>query len=498
MKSRRVMLVTAITLFTALAIPAELAGQDDTAQANKPKHHHYKLVDIGLGGPQSAVFEFAHTLTNRGAVVGIAETSTPDPNYPNFTPFVGFGNPDPFIQHAFLWHNGVLTDLGALIHSSQASAVNARGVVVGVSENGLIDPLNGFLAAHAVIWNDGQIIDLGTLEGGYESLANDINKRGQVVGNSQNAIPDPFGYAGVQTRAFLWQNGAMKDLGELGTGNDAVASLVSDRGQVAGWSFTNSTANPVTEIPTQDPYFWENGTMLDLGTLGGTSGVPSALNNRGQVVGVSNASGDIFGHPFLWTKPGPMQDLGTFGGNFGSAFWINDAGDIVGVASFPGDQIFHAFLWKDGVKTDLGTLDGDSTSDAIGVNSKDQVVGSSVSGNGFVRGFLWENGSMFDLNTLISPSSKLNLYFPSIINDRGEIAGQAQLPNGDIHAFLLIPCDESHSDVEGCDYSPVEANTAVPQTKPGVRNTSSRTLPQSFMRWMNRYHFPDVAIGPIN
>jgi hypothetical protein len=68
MKSRRVMLVTVITLFASLAIPAGLAGQDDTAQSNKPKHYHYKLVDIGLGGPQSAVFEFAHTLTNRGAV----------------------------------------------------------------------------------------------------------------------------------------------------------------------------------------------------------------------------------------------------------------------------------------------------------------------------------------------------------------------------------------------------------------------------------------------
>ena len=239
--------------------------------------------------------------------------------------------------------------------------------------------------------------------------------------------------------------------------------------------------------------------MLDLGTLGGTFGLPNALNNRGQVVGVSNVAGDVSGHPFLWTKPGPMQDLGTFGGTFGSAFWINDVGgDVVGFASFPGDQIVHAFLWKDGVKTDLGTLDGDSTSDAIGVNSKDQVVGSSVSGNGFVRGFLWENGSMFDLNTLISPSSKLNSYFPSIINDRGEIPGQAQLSNGDVHALLLIPCDESHSDLEGCDYSPVEANTAVPQTKPGVHNTSSRTLPQSFLRWMNRYHFPDGAIGPRN
>ena len=440
-----------IALLAALAIPAGLAAQDDTAPANKPKHHRYKLVDIGLGGPQSAVFEFAHTLTNRGAVVGMAETATPDPNYPNFSPFVGFGNPDSFIQHGFLWQDGVLTDLGALTNSSQVSAINARRVAVGVSENGLIDPLNGLLAVHAVVWNDGQIIDLGTLEGGYESLASDINGRGQVVGASQNAIPDSFGYGGVQTRAVLWQDGAIQDLGTLGTGNDAIARFVNARGEVAGWSFTNATANTATGIPTQDPYLWHHGKMLDLGTLGGTFGAPNALNNRGQVAGISNAAGDRSGHPFLWTKPGPMQDLGTFGGTFGEATWINDAGDVIGFASLPGDQVLHAFLWKDGVKTDLGTLDGDSSSVAHGLSSKRQVVGSSVNGNGATRGFLWENGKMLDLNTLVVPGSELNLYFPTIINDRGEIAGQGQLPNGDIHAFVLIPCEGDLSDKESCE-----------------------------------------------
>src|SRR5215467_5011899 len=180
MKPKALAISLTVTLLAVLAIPVRPVAQSSEEHRGHPR---YKLVDIGLGGPQSAVFEFLHTLTNREALVGMAETSAADPNYPNFSPFVGFGNPDRFIQHGFRWQDGVLTDLGALINSSQSVAVNGKGVTAGFSENGLIDPLNGLLAIHAVVWQDGQIIDLGTLEGGYESLATDINNRGQVVGN---------------------------------------------------------------------------------------------------------------------------------------------------------------------------------------------------------------------------------------------------------------------------------------------------------------------------
>jgi hypothetical protein len=112
-----------VTFTILLAVPDQLTAQSSEEHRG---HHRYKLIDIGLGGPQSAVFEFAHTLSNRGAVVGMAETPAADPNYPNFSPFVGFGNPDRFVQHGFLWQDGVLTDMGALALTAVKSLRSTR------------------------------------------------------------------------------------------------------------------------------------------------------------------------------------------------------------------------------------------------------------------------------------------------------------------------------------------------------------------------------------
>jgi hypothetical protein len=72
---------------------------------------------------------------------------------------------------------------------------------------------------------------------------------------------------------------------------------------------------------------------------------------------------------------------------------------------------------------------------------------------------------MVDLNTLVPPGSGIDLAGGVSINDRGEISGEGVLPNGDIHAILLIPCDENHRDIEGCDYETVEVATE-PQVRP--------------------------------
>ena len=283
-----------------------------------------------------------------------------------------------------------------------------------------------------------------------------MNNRGEVAGFALNAEPDPFSIFyflaygssnGTQTRAFLWQGGQMQDVGTLG-GPDAFAVFENERGEIAGFSYTNSTPNPTTGFPTLDPFLWEDGKMLDLGGLGGTFGQPTALNNRGQVVGFSNVAGDQSSHPFFWSQ-GKLIDLytNTTGGNPLTADAINDAGEIVGAAAFP-SQTYDAYLRKGGVATDLGHLNGDCTSEAWAINSGGQVAGISFSCDGVTaRAFLWENGSLVDLNTLIPASSSLQLVWPMAINDRGEIDGVGNPPGCSDsavcgHAFVLIPCAE--------------------------------------------------------
>ncbi|HST12000.1 MAG TPA: hypothetical protein VLL05_16605, partial [Terriglobales bacterium] len=236
MKSKTWSFVIAMTLFATLAVPVQLAAQDE--RPDSPKHHHYKLIDVGTFGGPSGLYSHPSSvdMNKRGMATGMADTGIQDPFAPNC--FY-----DCWVDHAFVW-DGKTTDLGTLPGglSSFPVGINDSGVVVGQSQNATIDPLTGVPELRAVLWQNGRILDLGTLEGN-EGNALAINDRGQVVGAATNATPDPFanvsqsscqvlpttgGCSGftfaynalfsnsaTETRAFVWQGGLMYDLGTL-------------------------------------------------------------------------------------------------------------------------------------------------------------------------------------------------------------------------------------------------------------------------------------------
>lgn len=448
------------------AVSAQAGGKD----------HHYKLIDLGTFGGLRSYFspgsgndvgQYSRVLNTHGAVAGFANTTVPDP-FPNFC-FDSPGNC--VVTRAFEAHDSShLKDLGALPGgaSSLTTWITDNGLIAGQSENGQLDALTGIPQFRAVLWQKGEIIDLGTLpDGGNQSYTAAINSRGQAVGAATNAVSDSnsmssstFFLPGVpyETRAFIWEkHTGMEDLGTLPGGTDAQAILINESGQVVGHSYTGSAPTSFCLYPlSTGSFIWERGKGIqDLGSLGGTCTTATDLNNRGQIVGASNLSGDRAKHAFLWDH-GSMHDLGgSLGGSFLGAFAINDTGQAVGFATFPGGPGApnHAVLWKQiGQLTDLGPLGIEWCSNANSINDRMQIVGSfTLCSGGPVSAFLWEDGTLFDLNSLIPGGSALHLQLTQTINNHGEIAGTGVDADGNQHAFLLIPCDGDHPGVEGCD-----------------------------------------------
>jgi len=151
-------------------------------------------------------------------------------------------------------------------------------------------------------------------------------------------------------------------------------------------------------------------SVTDLGTLGGsrTDTTASAINNAGQVTGVSD------NHAFLYSN-GQMQDQGTVGGGtYSKGTSINDAGQVTGFSLLPQSVGQHAFFYSNGQIQDLGTFGG-INSKGNGINNAGQVTGVSQTSSGSGDMFLYSNGQTTDLGPGNGPG----------INDRGQIVGQA-------------------------------------------------------------------------
>jgi len=184
------------------------------------------------------------------------------------------------------------------------------------------------------------VTDVGTLPGLADSYLWEqvVNNMGHVAAYANNAA-NPNAFAG--DASFLWKGpGQVELLPGLPGATDTIAFGMNDLDQVVGDSgaFALSVAHGV---------LWENGVVLDLGTLPGDIGSDAYLiNNKGVAVGDSyNASLTAV----FWDKSRAIHALSSLPGtSFSGAYGINDQGTIVG---FSGNR---AVMWRGNQPTDLG------------------------------------------------------------------------------------------------------------------------------------------------
>ena len=347
-----------------------------------------------------------------------------------------------------------VTDLGREEGENAACAmsVNDEGWTEIMAWNGEpgenINSIFPAVSGRALIDADGFKLDLGGL-GGKNTWMNwgEINDFGQIVGMSETAVPDPNGedICGFGTKLtckpFLWQEFHMSALPTLG-GNNGQASAINNRGQIVGMaedgtvdSTCAGTNNPNNR--TELPVLWENGRARALPTLfGDADGFALWINDHGHAVGYTGNCGAM-GHAVSWEndtgKVKVLKDLGN--GNGGLAYGNNNRGQIVGsVFVNPGGfPIRYGALWEHDKLTILKPQFGDIAAIATGINNQGQVVGSAWDSNfNWSHAFIYQDGVMTDLNTLFPKETNLHLHatMANKINDRGQISGMATVLSG--------------------------------------------------------------------
>jgi probable HAF family extracellular repeat protein len=300
-------------------------------------------------------------------------------------------------------------------------------------------------------------LPLGTLGGKNSSINwNGINDPGEAVGMSETSVPDPNGedLCGFGTHLtclpFFWQNGHMYPLPTVG-GNNGQASAVNNFGQVAGYAENGAVDSTCPTGFTNNrvdlPVMWTKGIAQPLATIGtDKDGVAFGINNQGQAVGFSGTCIAV-NYAVLWENgtATALPDLGTPGA---IAYAINGHNQIVGQA-VNSEGTALAAIWENNTVRSLSILlPGDVASFATSINNRGQVVGSSFdSTSSWSHGLLWQNGRMYDLNTLFPASSNLYVISASNINESGQIAGMAvemagQNAGNIVHAFLATPVNE--------------------------------------------------------
>jgi probable HAF family extracellular repeat protein len=386
---------------------------------------HYTVVDLGPVGPSTSQGQ-PFVITGDGLVSGERVVANPR-------------NIDELVSQAVLWEGTnlkVISSPGLGGPNSVTFGVNIWGQAVGQADTETRDP-NGedFCGTTALglthsgntcvpfLWQNSDMVALPRLRSkagkeGSNGVATQNNFLGMIAGTAENAEVDstcPGASVSPQTIQFkpvIWTKPfplSSVELQELPTVDgdpDGVAYAINDLGQAVGASGNCGPFNPNNQnnLTALHAVLWQNNKAINLGNLGGD---------------------------------------GMFAGIFATG--LNDRGQVVGVSDTTDDQSFHGFLWQQGHIKDLGTLPGDAFSYAVTISNSGMVLGLSIGPDFNPRAALWRNETPIDLNTLVPQDTALYLESACSINDKGEIIGFAALksnPSGS-HAYLAKPVRDS-------------------------------------------------------
>lgn len=291
-----------------------------TAQARAKKIDHGVVTDLGA---LSVYGSYAHAIDDAGTVSGLTFDSSGWPR-------------------GFTWSNGVMTSVGVApgYVESGIDSASAGGHCAGTSWGDLPSML-----PRLILVSQGQLHDLGLPATGYVIQAGGINATDEITGAISAANGD-------ERHAFIYRNGAFKDLGTLSHAasgsNESWGYAINDRGVVAGYSTIGdgSAYHAVT--------YWK-GSTHDLGTLDAGPAASSfayGINARGTVVGMSepDGSGEQMSAFVLFKVQGRMLDLNQLlvpkdsDWHLLAAYAINDAGQIAGIGTRAGVGGVRVFL----------------------------------------------------------------------------------------------------------------------------------------------------------
>lgn len=279
---------------------------------------------------------------------------------------------------------------------AEAKAINAGGIIVGVSTRESGDPGRPHPATRPAYWSEMEPVYLPDLSGvnnagtAHGDGAFDINDDGVIVGQISTPL---IGETGTPVR---WIGGTAERLPALNGNSSLHGEFINNAGTIAGW-FESGAAGVRRPRPAIIRENEASPLALPEGVAETDAVVPVGLaENDAVAVRVYDAERDYF---------------------FG---YLVDGEEITLIGE-PGGAVNHQ---------------------PRGLNDLGEVVGGLWNpGADYASAMLWRDGEAIDLNTRVAATA-LRLYRAQAINNAGVIAGLAAIPATDErHLVLLVPTE---------------------------------------------------------